>query len=225
MTTYPVNELFETIQGEATYTGTPAVFVRLMGCQVGCLWCDTKHTWRTLDATKVSPAVVLSKTGDSDSWCEMTSTQIAALVDDHQSTHVVITGGEPCAYDLRKLTAELLATERTVQIETSGTYEVKAHPDTWVTVSPKVGMPGKRELRLDALQRANEIKWPIGREADVALMHETLAAVHKSVYMLNGGLWLQPLSQSDAATRLCIRTATDIGCRVSIQTHRYAGVR
>ena len=42
-----VNEIFFTIQGEAAFTGTPAIFVRLQGCAVGCGWCDTKHTWST----------------------------------------------------------------------------------------------------------------------------------------------------------------------------------
>ena len=40
-----INEIFDTIQGEAFYTGTPATFIRLQGCPVGCHWCDTKHTW------------------------------------------------------------------------------------------------------------------------------------------------------------------------------------
>ena len=39
-----INEIFDTIQGEAYFTGTPATFIRLQGCPVGCNWCDTKHT-------------------------------------------------------------------------------------------------------------------------------------------------------------------------------------
>ena len=41
---YPVNEVFQSIQGEATHTGTPSIFVRLQGCHIGCAFCDTKHT-------------------------------------------------------------------------------------------------------------------------------------------------------------------------------------
>ena len=42
---YPVNEIFQSIQGEGYFTGVPAIFVRLQGCPVGCAWCDTQHTW------------------------------------------------------------------------------------------------------------------------------------------------------------------------------------
>lgn len=42
---YPINEMFQTLQGEGYFTGVPAIFIRLQGCPVGCAWCDTKHTW------------------------------------------------------------------------------------------------------------------------------------------------------------------------------------
>lgn len=45
---YPINEMFQTLQGEGVYTGVPAIFIRLQGCPVGCSWCDTKHTWDKL---------------------------------------------------------------------------------------------------------------------------------------------------------------------------------
>ena len=57
----PVNELFETVQGEATFTGMPSTFVRLQGCDVGCPWCDTKYTWE-LNHTPADPlAIILQK--------------------------------------------------------------------------------------------------------------------------------------------------------------------
>lgn len=51
---YKINEIFETIQGEASFTGTPSIFLRLQGCPVGCAWCDTKQTWEVDDVYKVS---------------------------------------------------------------------------------------------------------------------------------------------------------------------------
>ena len=42
---YAINEIFKSIQGEGSYTGSPVMFIRLQGCSVGCAWCDTKHSW------------------------------------------------------------------------------------------------------------------------------------------------------------------------------------
>ncbi len=58
---YPVNELFETLQGEGSFTGVPAIFVRLQGCPVGCPWCDTRHTWDLRPEAETSIAVVVEK--------------------------------------------------------------------------------------------------------------------------------------------------------------------
>ncbi len=51
---YPINEMFQTLQGEGYFTGVPAIFIRLQGCPVGCAWCDTKHTWEKLEDREVS---------------------------------------------------------------------------------------------------------------------------------------------------------------------------
>src|SRR4051794_25490444 len=61
--TFAVNEVFESIQGEARHAGTPSVFVRLQGCAVGCPWCDTKHTWAADPDQEVSPEAMLAKEG------------------------------------------------------------------------------------------------------------------------------------------------------------------
>ncbi len=51
---YPINEMFQTLQGEGYFTGVPAIFIRLQGCPVGCAWCDTKHTRDKLADREVS---------------------------------------------------------------------------------------------------------------------------------------------------------------------------
>lgn len=215
----PVNELFETIQGEARWTGTPSVFVRLQGCDVGCPWCDTKHTWVVSPVHAVGSDVVLAKTGDSAAFAWMTSTHVAKTVRLHRARHTVITGGEPAQYDLRELTGQLIDGHgHTVQIETSGTEEIRAHPRTWITVSPKIGMPGGKAVRQDAISRANEIKMPVGKQADV----EKLLLVLEEV---RGDVWLQPISQSERATAICVAAARQHGFKVSIQTHKLMGVR
>lgn len=218
----PVNEVFETIQGEATFTGTPAVFIRLQGCPIGCGWCDTKHTWHTREADSVPLSQVMQKDGGADTpkFARVHFKDLANLVQaSFDARHVVITGGEPCLHDLEPLSSALVAAGYRVQIETSATHPIRCHADTWVTVSPKVGMPGGFPIRDDAMQRADEIKWPVGKQRDV----DNLVALCGR----NPGVpvWLQPLSQSPKATRLCVDAATRNGWRVSIQTHKFMGVR
>lgn len=218
----PINEVFETIQGEAHYTGTPAVFVRLQGCDVGCPWCDTKHTWDVAPGEAVTTSEMLAKLVDGKSYAMMEATAIAAHVASFKARHVVITGGEPCLYDLRRLTELVIAGGRTVQIETSGTEEIHAHPETWITVSPKVNMPGGKPILMRAIALANEIKMPVGKAEDIDRLERVLAMVPGFRPM---NVWLQPLSQSNKATDLCVKSATELGFRLSLQTHKFLGVR
>ncbi|TMS64716.1 4Fe-4S cluster-binding domain-containing protein, partial [Pseudoalteromonas sp. S1941] len=94
---YKVNEIFETIQGEASFTGTPSIFLRLQGCPVGCAWCDTKQTWETNDTFIVSLDNTVEKKADSEWWANASAEEILAIFESrsYQAKHVVITGGEP----------------------------------------------------------------------------------------------------------------------------------
>lgn len=214
-----VNEMFPTIQGEAGYTGTPSVFIRLQGCPVGCSWCDTKHTWGTSPRHEVSIDEMLAKVDNSPAWAEMSEQQVIDAAAAFGPRHFVITGGEPCTYDLFLLTAGLL-TLGSVQVETSGTHEVRVAPGAWVTVSPKVDMAGGLEVRPDALARANEIKMPVASQQDVERLEALLGDA------TNGkSIWLQPVSQGDEATALCMETCARRQWRLSLQTHKYAGLR
>jgi 7-carboxy-7-deazaguanine synthase len=219
---YPVNEIFETIQGEATYTGTPAIFVRLQGCPVGCPWCDTKHTWEVEPQHATAYETIRLKTEDAPTYTRLDAAMLVARVQEFDAAHVVITGGEPCLYDLRPLTTALLDAHYTVQIETSGTQEVLCDPRTFVTVSPKLHMPGGLPVLRSALTRANEIKHPLGKAADY---HMLAAEVLPHIDLTVTPVWLQPLSQSKKATDLCIHYATEYHHKVSIQTHKFLGVR
>lgn len=219
----PINEVFETIQGEATWTGTPSVFLRLQGCPVGCPWCDTKHTWTVSRDRMIPAAQMVEKTGDGDSFAFMPPSEIVGFIAKRfRARHIVITGGEPCMYDLTDLTSLILERGWTAQIETSGTYDVRADLGTFVTVSPKIGMPGGLLVRESVLLRADEIKMPIGKETDVAKLSMLLEQVGARP---KHGVWLQPLSQSPKATSLCIEAATANGWKLSMQTHKYLDVR
>lgn len=215
-----VNEIFPTIQGEATWTGTPATFIRLQGCPVGCSWCDTKHTWPAGSPTKMINVVeMLDKVDAAPTWALMSTNQIVEVVGSYSPRHFVITGGEPCAQDIWLLT-EALQALGTVQVETSGTHEIKAAPGTWVTVSPKVGMGGGTKVLPNAIARADEIKMPVANISDIDNLRMLLAHRQSNVTV-----WLQPISQGDEATQLCVQACMENQWRLSIQTHKYAGVR
>lgn len=201
VSTYPVSETFPTIQGEGFYTGTPAYFIRLQGCPVGCPWCDTKYTWPLTENTHP----------------RMSAAELAQDVTDSGLDHVVITGGEPLVHDLADLIDALLEDGRTVQIETSGTYKLPPRrPGLHVTVSPKFDMPGGLPVLADALEYADEIKMPVGKMTDVDKLLEHVSPSRR--------VYLQPLSQSKRATEVCVQAAQRHNVNVSVQTHKFIGV-
>ena len=220
---YKVNEMFETIQGEGVFTGVPAVFVRLQECPVGCAWCDTKQTWDATPQNERSFDSILTKTADSPTWCSATEQEVVERyrAQGYTAKHIVITGGEPCIYDLRPLTEAFEAHGCRCQIETSGTSEVITSPNTWVTVSPKVAMKGKLPVLDSALQRANEIKHPVATDSDIENLDELLLRARVSAETV---VALQPISQKPRATQLCIDTCIARNWRLSIQTHKYLSI-
>lgn len=219
---YKVNEVFETIQGEGSYTGCAAIFVRLQGCPVGCAWCDTKHTWDIDPALQQSLIQIGDKTSDTPTWANATPADLLAWFSrsGYQARHVVITGGEPCMYDLEPLCTLLHQQGYSTQIETSGTFEVKAPSETWVTVSPKLNMKGGYQILDSALARADEIKHPVAMEKhidDLLLLLERVDSRNKLVY-------LQPISQQQRATELAIAMCKKYNWRLSVQIHKYLGI-
>ena len=116
--TLPVMEHFYTLQGEGFYQGKAAYFIRLGGCDVGCVWCDVKDSW---DAGKHQQMEV------DDLLLNVTATP---------AQMVVITGGEPLMHNLDHLTAALHKAGLQTNIETSGAYPLSGEWD-WICLSPK----------------------------------------------------------------------------------------
>tara|TARA_Y100001963_G_scaffold135955_1_gene198070 strand:+ start:154 stop:828 length:675 start_codon:yes stop_codon:yes gene_type:complete len=222
---YSVNDIFETIQGEATFTGTPSIFIRLQGCLVGCGFCDTKFTWeKNINNSYLNVTDLMTKPEENEIYGIIEDTAIIEALQEKMANHIVITGGEPCEQDLTALTQKLLNKGYSVQIETSGTQEIKAHEDTWVTLSPKIGKSIKsgKPIRADSLERCNELKYPIGKQQDIMNLKE-LINNHSS--LTKKPIWLAPLSQKEKATRLCIEEAIINNWKISIQTHKYISVK
>jgi len=219
---YKINEIFETLQGEGSFTGQPSIFIRLQGCPVGCSWCDTKHTWEVSLEQEVERRNIVFKKSENDSWGLFTIEQLKALFisEGYQAKHVVITGGEPCMYDLTPLCFDLEKSGYSCQVETSGTFEIQVSDKCWVTVSPKVNMKGGYKVLNSALVRANEIKHPVATEQHIDDL-KALLDVHKIV---NKQVYIQPISQKERATKLAIKSCIDNNWRLSVQVHKYIGI-
>ena len=139
----PVMEHFYTLQGEGFHQGKAAYFIRLGGCDVGCVWCDVKESW---DAEKHLKYDV----GSLKSEVVKTQTEI-----------VVITGGEPLMYDLTELTRSLQESGLRTHLETSGAYPLSGSWD-WICLSPKKFKAPLPEI----LPKANELKVIIFNRSD-----------------------------------------------------------
>lgn len=221
--TYKINEIFESIQGEGAMTGVPSIFIRLQGCPVGCAWCDTQHTWTLAEEFQSSAASVLAKTKESQNWFSASAEQLLQILKDKHYTakNVILTGGEPCMYDLRPLGQTLIDAGYSVSVETSGTFEVLVTADTWVTVSPKVDMKGGYAVREDAMLRANEIKHPIAMDKHIEDLDKLLLFATQTPPPL---VYLQPISQQKRATELAVKTCIKRNWRLSLQTHKFIGI-
>ena len=112
---YPIVEIFHSVQGEGYHTGTPSIFIRFGGCNLSCEWCDT----------------------DFSKWDKMTISEIMNVLTQWSSKRIIYTGGEPAMQKLRPLSDELYSKGYDIAIETNGTIELEEGLVDWICVSPK----------------------------------------------------------------------------------------
>jgi 7-carboxy-7-deazaguanine synthase len=163
-TSLPVMESFYTLQGEGFHQGKAAYFIRLAGCDVGCVWCDVKESW------------------DKGLYPEQGIEEIIKDAKKYTGRLVVITGGEPTLYNMDELTKNLHKEGFQTNIETSGSSPLSGMWD-WICLSPKKFKPPLPDI----LQKANELKIIVFNKSDFAWAEKYAALVSPSCK-----LYLQP---------------------------------
>jgi 7-carboxy-7-deazaguanine synthase len=198
ITSLPVMEDFYTLQGEGFHQGKAAYFIRLGGCDVGCVWCDVKDSW---DAGRHP----LRKIDD-----------LVAAVKKNNGKIVVITGGEPLMHDLTALTEKLHEAGLRMHMETSGSSPLSGQWD-WITLSPKKF----KEPLPEILPHANELKIVVFNKSDFAWAEKWAQKVGPHCI-----LYLQPeWSKANVVTPLIIDyIKANPRWQLSMQIHKYINV-
>lgn len=203
----PVMESFYTLQGEGYHQGRAAYFIRLGGCDVGCVWCDVKESWDAEKHPRLSIDEIVEKL-----HYETGNKQQAT----GNKPIVVITGGEPLMHDLTELTKAIHAAGFETNIETSGAHPLSGEWD-WICLSPK-----KFKAPLpDVVPHANELKVVIFNKSDFAWAEEYAALVSPRCK-----LFLQP--EWDKAAQMTPLIIDYIKANpqweLSLQLHKYINV-
>lgn len=196
-----VNEIFYSLQGEGHYTGTPAVFLRLAGCNLKCWFCDTEFL----------------------SYKEMTEDEIVSEVSKYPARNIVITGGEPTMQLTTSLERKLHDTGFFIMMETNGTREL---PEDividWITCSPKLLSASPSKLAELKIQHIDELKVVYeGDGHDMSVYDDIQATEYR----------LQPCATGDDSRDKLILAQTikyildNPQWRLSLQTHKLLGVR
>jgi 7-carboxy-7-deazaguanine synthase len=197
-TTLPVMEDFYTIQGEGKFQGHAAYFIRLAGCDVGCVWCDVKESWDVNAHPKVAIADLAERARQS-------GTEI-----------VVITGGEPAMHDLTSLTAEIRRHGMRTHIETSGVYPLSGEWD-WVCFSPKKF----KQPHPSVFGLAHELKVIVYHKSDITWAEELSGGVNSDCHLLLQPEWSR---EKEILPLIIAHVKANPRWQVSLQTHKYMNI-
>ena len=169
--TLMVNEIFYSIQGEASYAGRPCLFVRLTGCNLRCSYCDTRYAYE--EGTRMEIGTILDRLAAYD--CPL----------------VEITGGEPLIQkETPSLVNCLLEKEFQVLMETNGSQDISQVDSRCIRIvdikCPLSGEVNKNDLKnLDRLTECDEIKFVISGREDYEYAKEILSHVALTLPRMN----------------------------------------
>jgi 7-carboxy-7-deazaguanine synthase len=194
----PLMEEFYTIQGEGFHTGKAAYFIRIGGCDVGCHWCDVKESWDA-SAHPLTPVE-----------------QIVSNALKHPARAVVVTGGEPSAFNLQFLTQELKRNQIASFIETSGAYPLTGNWD-WICLSPKKTLPPVPEN----FKKAQELKVIIHNRDDFRWAEENAAQVGPDCMLFLQPEWNKSKQNMPLVVEYVMQNPR---WNISLQTHKYMNI-
>lgn len=193
-----INEIFYSLQGEGHHTGTPAVFVRLSGCNLRCWFCDT----------------------DFEAGQEMSEDDIVSAVLQYPSRYVVITGGEPTLQLTASLCDKLHAHGCYLMLETNGTRPLpEGCRFDWITCSPKFVRVGEGF----PIGHIDELKvvFEDSPSQDIALYEQIPA----SEYRLQPCDTQDPQRNQEIIEKTISYILQHPQWKLSLQTHKIVGVR
>ena len=192
-------ESFYSIQGEGYHQGKAAWFVRLAGCDVGCVWCDVKESW------------------DANAYPSRSIIDIARPAIQSPARFVVITGGEPLLYNLNLLTQNIRSEGKATHLETSGSHPLTGSWD-WICLSPK---KFKQPLP-ESYNQANELKVVVYNKTDLPWADELAKLTTPGCR-----LYLQPewSNRKKVMPLIVDHIKNNPQWSVSLQIHKYMGVR
>lgn len=194
----PVMEHFYTLQGEGYHQGRAAYFIRLGGCDVGCVWCDVKESW------------------DAEKHEKLKIENLKIKIKETAAPIVVITGGEPLLYNLDEWTHSLQQSGFRTHLETSGAHPLSGSWD-WICISPKKFKTPVPEN----LPKANELKIIVFNKSDFDWAEKFAALVSADCK-----LYLQPeWEKAGEMTPLIIEYIKENPkWELSLQIHKYINV-
>lgn len=205
-----VKSIFKTIQGEGIFVGSPAIFIRLGGCNLACNFCDTEfEDFELVDIDKIlNKAESLALNSKNEKSINL----------------VVITGGEPMRQPIELLCQKLLDRDFKVQIETNGTLYRSLPKGVFIICSPKAGKTGYSKIREDLLPQISAVKFIVAKNI---LEYGIIPEVGQTAY--NIPVFVQPMDQNDQKlndenNELAVKLALESGARLSLQTHKFLGI-
>lgn len=220
---YRVNDIYPTLHSTGYLHGTPVVVVRLQGCAVGCPYCDQRVAWATSAVNRRT--TMEAALGPDPGWCEASALEIVekcVRLARGTTRWALVTGGEPLAQDCTELTLALRAAGLLTAVETSGVYAITGKW-SWVTVSPKLGMPGiKSGVLPSVVASASELKWIVAGPADVDAFARFIDnGMHRNTCALS----VQPIHRNERAARICVDECIRRGWRLSLPHEPRLGLK